>query len=138
MRSLLLAALAAASLWSCSSRESQSAQFARFVDEYLYAWAGRHPSIAAGNGIHQHDRLLDDFSREAIEREIAQLKRDRDRLRAFRPEQLTPDERVDQRILDGVIDGWLLEQETVQNWRRNPMLYASALSDGVHNLMTQT
>ena len=39
-------------------------------------------------------------------------------------------------ILDGIIDGWLLEQETLQNWRRNPMLYASALSDGVHNLMT--
>jgi hypothetical protein len=29
----------------------------------------------------------------------------------------------------------LLEQETLQNWKRNPMLYASALSDGVHNLM---
>src|SRR5262249_11862737 len=24
----------------------------------------------------------------------------------------------------------------VANWRRNPMLYAAALSDGVHNLMT--
>jgi hypothetical protein len=52
------------------------------------------------------------------------------------PEQLTPDERVDRSILLGVIDGWLLEQETNQNWQRNPMLYASALADGVHNLMT--
>ena len=42
---------------------------------------------------------------------------------------------MDQRILDGIIDGWLLEQETLQNWRRNPMIYAAALSDGVHNLM---
>ena len=51
------------------------------------------------------------------------------------PTTLTPDERVDRRILDGIIDGWLLEQETLENWRRNPMLYASALTDGVHNLM---
>ena len=51
-------------------------------------------------------------------------------------QHLSPDQRVDQRILDGIIDGWLLEQETLQNWRRNPMLYASAISDGVHNLMT--
>jgi len=87
--------------------------------------------------MHQHDDLLDDFSVAAIEREIIRLKQDRDRLRAFRRDQLTPDERVDQRILDGIIDGWLLEQETIQNWRRNPMLYASALSDGVHNLMVQ-
>ncbi|HEX9580521.1 MAG TPA: DUF885 family protein, partial [Gemmatimonadales bacterium] len=137
MRSLVIGALVAAGLSSCSSPESQSGEFAPFVNEYLDAWARRHPSIAAGNGIHQHDGGLDDFSVAAIEGEINVLKRDRDRLRAFAPERLTPDERVDQRILEGVIDGWLLEQETIQNWRRNPMLYASALSDGVHNLMTQ-
>jgi uncharacterized protein (DUF885 family) len=114
----------------------QSDEFSRFVDEYLDGFARRHPSIAAGNGIHDYDALLDDFSADAVEREIAALKADRARLRAFDPERLTPDERVDQRILDGIIDGWLLEQETLQNWRRNPMLYAAALSDGVHNLMT--
>ncbi len=110
--------------------------FAQFVDQYLDDFASRHPSIAGGNGLHQHDDGLDDFSQDAILTEIAMLKRDRNRLRAFSPDKLTPDERVDQKILDGVIDGWLLEQETLQNWKRNPMLYASALSDGVHNLMT--
>ena len=68
--------------------------------------------------------------------EINALKRDRRELNAFRAESLTPDERVDQKILDGIIDGWLLEQETLENWKRNPMLYASAVSDGVNNLMT--
>ena len=110
--------------------------FAAFVDQYLLDFARRHPSIAAGNGIHDFDGTLDDFSVGAITREVVELKRDRVRLRAFSAVQLTPDERVDQKILDGVIDGWLLEQETLQNWRRNPMLYAAALSDGVHNLMT--
>ncbi|MCC7052007.1 MAG: DUF885 domain-containing protein [Gemmatimonadaceae bacterium] len=114
----------------------QSAAFARVVDAYLDGFASRHPSIAAGNGLHQHDDRLDDFSAAAIAREIATLKRERARLRAFDPRRLTPDERVDQRILDGIIDGWLLEQETLRNWTRNPMLYASALSDGVSNLMT--
>ncbi len=110
--------------------------FAQFVDQYLDDFAARHPSIAGGNGLHQHDDRLDDFSLAGIMTEIAMLKRDRERLRAYAPDKLTADERVDQKILDGVIDGWLLEQETLQNWKRNPMLYASALSDGVHNLMT--
>ncbi|HVT41068.1 MAG TPA: DUF885 family protein [Gemmatimonadaceae bacterium] len=110
--------------------------FSRFVDGYLDAFARRHPSIAAGNGIHDHDDLLDDFSATAIAQEIVELKRERTVLAAFDPAALTPDERVDRQILDGIIDGWLLEQETLQNWRRNPMLYASALADGVHNLMT--
>lgn len=109
--------------------------FAGFVDRYLDDFARRHPSIAAGNGLHQHDDLLDDFSSTAIATEIAALKRDAETLAAFDTMALTPDERVDRVILAGIIDGWLLEQETLRNWRRNPMLYASALSDGVHNLM---
>ena len=119
-----------------ASAPSQSHEFARFVDSYLDNFARRHPSIAAGNGIHDHDDLMDDFSALAIRAEIAALKRDRARLERFTSDALTADERVDRRILSGVIDGWLLEQETLANWRRNPMLYASALTDGVHNLMT--
>ena len=117
-------------------RPARSAQFARFVDRYLDDFATRHPSIAAGNGLHAHDALLDDFSAPAIRREIAALERDRAELTRFDPATLTPDEQVDRRILLGIIDGWLLEQQTLENWRRNPMLYASALTDGIHNLMT--
>ena len=116
--------------------QAQSPTFARFVDRYLDDFARRHPSIAAGNGIHDHDDRLDDFSAAGIAAEIKALEQDATQLRAFDAKQLTPDERVDQRILLGIIDGWLLEQKTLQNWRRNPMLYASALADGVHTLMT--
>jgi hypothetical protein len=119
-----------------AGRPPQSAQFGRFVDRYLDDFARRHPSIAAGNGIHDHDDRLDDFSPAGIAGEVASLERDAVELRAFEASRLTPDERVDQRILLGIIDGWLLEQKTLQNWRRNPMLYASALADGIHNLMT--
>ena len=119
-----------------ASRPARSAQFARFVDRYLDDFSTRHPSIAAGNGLHAHDDLLDDFSAPAIRREIAALARDRAELTRFDPTTLTPDEQVDRRIVLGIIDGWLLEQQTLENWRRNPMLYASALTDGIHNLMT--
>jgi uncharacterized protein (DUF885 family) len=141
MRSPLLPfVLAAAALASAACapapKAADSGTFAQFVDRYLDDFARRHPSIAGGNGLHQHDDLLDDYSAAAISAEIAALKQDRETLRAYPATALTADERVDQKILDGVIDGWLLEQETLQNWKRNPMLYASALSDGVHNLMT--
>jgi uncharacterized protein (DUF885 family) len=130
---ILAAAACAAQLGAAAP--SQPSAFSRFVDRYLDGFARRHPSIAAGNGLHDHDDRLDDFSAAAIRSEIAALHHDRGELRAFDEKTLTPDERVDRRILDGIIDGWLLEQETLENWRRNPMLYASALTDGVHNLM---
>ena len=43
---------------------------------------------------------------------------------------------MDHRIVGGLIDAWLLELDVNRNWQRNLMLYASAMSDGVHNLMT--
>jgi uncharacterized protein (DUF885 family) len=133
---VLAAACLAPAACSPAPKTATTGTFAQFVDRYLDDFARRHPSIAGGNGLHQHDDLLDDYSAAAITAEIAALKQDRETLRAFPATALTADERVDQKILDGVIDGWLLEQETLQNWKRNPMLYASALSDGVHNLMT--
>jgi uncharacterized protein (DUF885 family) len=129
-----LAAVACLTIFA-SCQGGRSPTFAEFVDQYLDDFARRHPSIAAGNGLHQHDDRLDDFTATGIAEEIAALKRDAATLAAFDTAALTADERVDRAILAGIIDGWLLEQETLQNWKRNPMLYASALSDGVHNLM---
>ena len=132
---VLLVALALIPL-GATQPPSQSAEFARFVDVYLDAFAQRHPSIAAGNGIHDHDDRLEDFSQGAITREIGALAQQRGLLASFDDRRLTPDERVDRRILLGIIDAWMLEQGTLRNWQRNPMVYASALADGVHNLMT--
>jgi hypothetical protein len=56
--------------------EGQSPAFARFVDRYLDDFARRHPSIAAGNGIHDHDDRLDDFSAVGIAAEVKALERD--------------------------------------------------------------
>src|SRR2546428_633899 len=110
--------------------------FARFVDAYLDRFAQYHPSIAAGNGIHVHDGQLEDFSASSIAAEVAWLRATRHQLDTFEPARLNPDERVDHRILHGIVDGWLLDLDTVRTWTRNPMIYAAAISDGVHNLMT--
>ena len=47
-----------------------------------------------------------------------------------------PDERVDRRILQGVVDGWILDPDTVRSWTRNPMIYVAAVSDSAHDLVT--
>ena len=110
--------------------------FARFVDAYLDRFAQYHPSIAAGNGIHVHDDRLEEFSASSVAAEVAWLRAARAQLDGFDPARLTPDERVDHRILQGIVEGWLLDLDTVRTWTRNPMIYAAAISDGVHDLMT--
>ena len=120
---------------SAATAPAQTA-FAGFVDAYLDEFARFHPSIAAGNGLHGHDEQLESYSRQSIAREISWLHAERRALDAMDPNQLTPDERVDRRILQGIIDGWLLDTETLKNWSRNPMIYVSAISDGLHDLIT--
>ena len=114
----------------------ESPAFTALVDEFLNQFATHHPSIAAGNGLHQADGTLEDFGAAAIQSEIATWKRLKTELAAIPPASLVPDQRVDHRIVSGLLDGWLLELETNENWRKNLMIYASAISDGVHNLMT--
>ena len=113
-----------------------STAFAAFVDQFLDQFAKYHPSIAAGNGLHQADGTLEDFSATAIAAEIAMWRGLKTRLAAIAPDGSPPDERVDHRIVSGLIDAWMLELDTNRNWQKNLMLYASAISDGVHNLMT--
>ncbi|MDH4066045.1 MAG: DUF885 domain-containing protein, partial [Acidobacteriota bacterium] len=103
---------------------------------FLEQFATRHPSIAAGNGLHQADGTLEDFSAAAIASEVAMWRSLKARLEAIPQDDLSPDERVDHRIVSGLLDAWLLELDTNRNWQKNLMLYASAISDGVHNLMT--
>ena len=133
----VLAVAAAATAFAFAAQQRPPLPtFTGLVDEYLDQFARRHPSIAAGNGLHAHDDALEDFSAEAIAAEVTWQREYRSRLDAIDPAPLSADERVDRRILLGVVDGWLLDLDAVRTWTRNPMIYASAISDGVHNLMT--
>ena len=116
--------------------QSPPAAFDGFVDEFLETFAARHPSIAAGNGLHQHDDTLEDMSAPAIAAELAGWRALKVRLAGITAASLTPDQRADHRILDGLLDAWILDIDTTRSWQKNLMVYAAALSDGVHNLMT--
>jgi len=121
---------------SAAPTPTDTGAISTIVDRYLDEFARRHPSIAAGNGLHGHDDTLEDFSAASVKAEVEWLRSVRASLEAIDPAPLTADARVDRRILLGVIDGWLLDLDTVRTWTRSPMVYASAITDGVHNLMT--
>jgi uncharacterized protein (DUF885 family) len=113
-----------------------SPAFAAFVDRFLGEFTRMNPSIAAGNGLHAADGTLEDFSAAGVRAQIATWRQLKAELQAIPADGLTPDERVDHRIIGGLIDGWLLDLDTVKSWQKNLMVYASAVSSGVHNLMT--
>ena len=121
---------------AAAAAPAADSHFAVFVDAYLDQFGRFHPSISAGNGIHGHDGELEDFSATSIARELVWLRRSRRELDALNAGELTADEKVDRRILQGVVDGWILDLDTVHTWTRNPMIYVAAISDGLHDLIT--
>jgi len=121
---------------AASNVHPPSTRFAELVDRYLDRFGHYHPSISAGNGIHGHDGELEDFSAASIAQEFRWLKASRRELEAMSAADLTADEQADRRILAGVVDGWILDLDTVRTWQRNPMVYVAAVSDGLHDLVT--
>src|SRR5512146_1688134 len=99
-----------------------------FVDEYLSYLYEAHPTNATFDGVHLHDDLLEDFSRQAIDAQVRALGGLSRRLAAIDPSRLTDQERLERPVLENSLRSRLFELEEVRTWERNPQHYADILS----------
>ena len=99
-----------------------------FVDEYLAYLYEVHPTNATFDGVHLHDDLLEDLSRQAIDVQIRDLGGFARRLAAIDPARLTETERLERPALEANIRGRLFELEHVRTWERNPQFYSDLLA----------
>ena len=86
-------------------------------------------------GFHEYDSNIEDLSSQAITERISRLKRLRSRVERARTGSLTSDEAIDAEILDGHIEAELLDLDTLQTWRQNPMNYVGVPGNSIDNLM---
>ena len=91
-----------------------------FVDDLLGYLHETHPTYATLDGVHTHDDLLEDLSRQAIEGEVARADRLPAPARRDQPEGLTPVERLEHRMLASHVRGRMFELEEVRTWERQP------------------
>src|SRR3954471_1619184 len=99
-----------------------------FVDEYLSYLYEVHPTTATFDGVHLHDDLLEDWSRQAIDGQIRDMGGFARRLAAIDPARLTDLERLERPALDGSIRARLFDLEEVRTWERSPQHYADILA----------
>jgi uncharacterized protein (DUF885 family) len=99
-----------------------------FVDEYLSYLYEVHPTNATFDGVHLHDDLLEDWSRQAIDAQVRDLGGLARRLAAIDPARLTDLERLERPALDASIRARLFELEEVRSWERSPQQYADILA----------
>ena len=126
---------------SPSGREAVSvtsaggASFAPFVDDYFSTLYATAPSQGTGAGFHQYDTRLEDLSAAAYRDRARTLHRLLARLDSLRAESLSADESIDAVMIDGAIRSELLDIETIQDWRHNPMWYVALPGSAVDDLM---
>ncbi len=104
-----------------------SEPFPHFVDDYLAYLYEVHPTLAAQDGVHVHDDLLEDLSRAAIDAHVRALAGFSRRLHQIDPAHLPPAEQVDRGIVAANVDARLHDLEVVRTWERSPQFYADTL-----------
>ena len=103
-----------------------------FVDDLLGYLHETHPTYATLDGVHAHDDLLEDLSRQAIEGEAHALAGYLRRLDEIKPEA------ADRRSSGSSTACWprtsaarMFELEEVRTWEQNPQFYADILASSL-------
>src|SRR5205085_6997535 len=116
-------------------KQPEGSAMPSFVDDYFKALFEWSPSTATATGFHEYDSKLEDFSAAAVTGRIAKLKQLQSDLARVRSGRISADEQIDAEILDGQIHAELLDLETLQTWRHNPMNYVGLPGGAVDGLM---
>ncbi|MBI2686426.1 MAG: DUF885 domain-containing protein [Acidobacteria bacterium] len=110
-----------------------STRFNEFEEEYWSKWLRANPSVATGVGVHDYDALLEDFSQAAVARREDELKKMLATLQNMNG--LSSDQLIDGEILRSAIRAELLELQTIQSWKSNPMMYIGTPGGAIDALM---
>ena len=102
-----------------------------FVDDLLGYLHETHPTQATLDGVHAHDDLVEDLSRQAVENEVHALAGYLRRLGDIHRDGLTRVERLEHRMLTANLQSRMLELEDVRTWERNPQYYADLIASSL-------
>jgi len=113
-----------------------NAAFMRLADEFFdHYYFPTNPTTATLSGIHDYDTRLEDFSRAAIDRQIATLKDYLHRVEAVDVKMLDEQTRGDRELVLNYIRSTLLTLETIKPWQKNPDTYSSGITNSAFSIL---
>ncbi|MGH8445340.1 MAG: DUF885 family protein, partial [Solimonas sp.] len=112
--------------------EAQGGDWAAHLRRFEAAYFKANPVFAVGQGRHEFDGRLPDWSAKAIRQQIAWLEQQRKAAAAFADVTLAPPQRFERDYLLARIDGDLFWLRDAQQPSRNPAFYAGWLDPSVY------
>ena len=117
---------------SKSAPGSGDAQFNQLADDFIAGYLAWRPAAGTALGLHEYDGKTTDYSRAALDAELARLKRFDERLAALETESLGPGLHYDYRIVAAAIKNELFNFEEMESYTRNPMTYAGVIDVNIY------
>jgi uncharacterized protein (DUF885 family) len=118
---------------------ARTAMFYHLADNYFDQLYFKYsPTQGTLNGFHQYDTALEDYSRAAIDREVAALQAYETKFAAVAPASLSLTAQGDLELVLGNIRSTLLTLQTIRPWEKNPDSYSSGITESAFALMERT
>ena len=115
---------------------ANSPDFAKFVDTYFDSTFAFSPTAGTAAGFHQYDSKLDDFAATTVTARMATLHTQQSQLDSMLAGgKLSLSDSIDAAMMGGAIRSELQDEETIGNWKKNPMTYVALPGNAVDLLM---
>jgi uncharacterized protein (DUF885 family) len=137
-RSLTLLALGAFMSTAISAQVVNPAaqNFQKVSDEYFdKVYFPNQPTVGTLTGYHQYDTQLEDYSRQKIDRYIADLVYFERRIESIPAAGLDETTRGDREMVLSNVRSTLLALDTLRPWEKNPDSYSGGVSNAAFSLM---
>ena len=112
-------------------------EFTGAAETIVHALLADDPVHATWAGLHQYDAELPDVTADGFAQLRATLSAHIARLEDFTPGDLTPDERLDHRLLTAMLQVELRERTELQPERHDPSIYPTIAADGVYSILAR-
>src|SRR2546430_4548705 len=141
-RKLRIAVAASVVLTACSGAQprpgAEQGELVALADRYFEeVFYKSSPTRATRAGLHAYDARLEDFSRWAIDAQVAALKDFEDRAQRLQPSGGPPDAAADRDLLLSDIGWSLLELTTIRRWEKDPNVYSSGITESAFVIMSR-
>lgn len=107
-------------------------EYEAVAEDFIKGYFAARPLLGTGEGLHEYDGKISDFSHLALDAELSRLKRFEDRLQKFELSKLSQRQSIDLRILQTGIRKEIFQRETMSIYERNPMVYARAADVNIY------
>lgn len=135
MKRIFLLLFTAILLTACS--DSKTIELEQFSNDFLEWYYSTYPITATWIGIHDYDSRMNEVSLESIAKNRAALEKFQLRLSNFHPDKFSIENKIDYKILAGVIDEELFMLTQVKPHEWNPVNYVQSVGSAIMTLISQ-